>query len=205
MYWYRKYWQFFFFFFFFFFFWGGGGVALLYDDKLTIIQDRSSGPEDFELTRFNPLLHMLFLDHDIIFYFQTSLKKIRKIEVKFLILLELLWKMEHLLNMSKCSIFHNIFKYMIFPKRQKALLWGKGLKGNSKKTFTAADAVVSKVVPLVSWIVYDLKLTALSPSVRMSVHQNVSQPFRVPCAITSKTIRRHIGNGQKARSPLLYI
>ena len=27
---------------------------------------------------------------------------------------------------SKCSIFHNIFKYMIFQRRQKALLWSKG-------------------------------------------------------------------------------
>ena len=28
---------------------------------------------------------------------------------------------------SKCSIFHNIFKYVIFQRRQKALLWNKGL------------------------------------------------------------------------------
>ena len=39
-----------------------------------------------------------------------------------------LWKMEHLLFWSKCSIFHNIFKYMIFQKLQKALIWSKGLK-----------------------------------------------------------------------------
>ena len=35
--------------------------------------------------------------------------------------------MEQLLQKSKCSIFHNIFKYMIFQRRQKALLWSKGL------------------------------------------------------------------------------
>ena len=35
--------------------------------------------------------------------------------------------MEHLHQKSKCSIFYNIFKYMIFQRRQKALLWGKGL------------------------------------------------------------------------------
>ena len=29
---------------------------------------------------------------------------------------------------SKCSIFHNIFKYMIFQRSQKALLWHKGLR-----------------------------------------------------------------------------
>ena len=45
------------------------GGFILYDDKLTKIRNRSFGPEDFELTRFNPLLHMLFLDHDFIFYF----------------------------------------------------------------------------------------------------------------------------------------
>ena len=38
---------------------------------------------------------------------------------------KVLWEMEHLLQKSKCSIFHNIFKYMIF---QRALLWSKGLK-----------------------------------------------------------------------------
>ena len=26
---------------------------------------------------------------------------------------------------NKCSIFHNIFNYMIFQRRQKALLWSK--------------------------------------------------------------------------------
>ena len=35
--------------------------------------------------------------------------------------------MEHLLQKSKCSIFHNIFKYMIFIRRRKVLLWSKGL------------------------------------------------------------------------------
>ena len=29
---------------------------------------------------------------------------------------------------SKCSIFYNIFKYMIFQRRQNALLWSKALK-----------------------------------------------------------------------------
>ena len=35
--------------------------------------------------------------------------------------------MDHLLHWSKSSIFHNIFKYIIFQSRQKALLWGKVL------------------------------------------------------------------------------
>ena len=38
------------------------------------------------------------------------------------------WKMEHMLQKSECSIFHNIYKYMIFQKRQKVLLWSEGLK-----------------------------------------------------------------------------
>ena len=36
--------------------------------------------------------------------------------------------MEHLLQKSKCSIFHNIFKYIIFQMCRKMLLWSKGLK-----------------------------------------------------------------------------
>ena len=35
--------------------------------------------------------------------------------------------MELLLQKNKCSIFHNIFEYMIFQRRQKKLLWSKGL------------------------------------------------------------------------------
>ena len=35
-----------------------------------------------------------------------------------------------LLQWSKCSNFHNIFKYMIFQRRQKALLWSEGLREN---------------------------------------------------------------------------
>ena len=33
--------------------------------------------------------------------------------------LKILWKMEHLLQKSKCFIFHNIFKYMIFQRCQR--------------------------------------------------------------------------------------
>ena len=44
--------------------------------------------------------------------------------------------MEHLFQKSTCSIFHTIFKYMIFQRRQKALLWSKGLY---TKTLQTAD------------------------------------------------------------------
>ena len=37
--------------------------------------------------------------------------------------------MEHLLDRSKCSIFHNIFKYVVVQRHQKELFWSKGLSG----------------------------------------------------------------------------
>ena len=39
--------------------------------------------------------------------------------------------MEHLLQKSKCSIFHNIFKYMIVQRCQKKLLRSEGLTESS--------------------------------------------------------------------------
>ena len=43
--------------------------------------------------------------------------------------------MEHLLQKSKCPIFHNIFRYMILQRCQKALLCGKWLNlHNIQKT-----------------------------------------------------------------------
>ena len=47
-----------------------------------------------------------------------------------------LWKMEHLLQKSKCSIFHNIFEYMIFQRPQKALSWSKGLHITFSKLYS---------------------------------------------------------------------
>ena len=43
--------------------------------------------------------------------------------------------MEHLFQKSKCSIFHNIFKYMIFQRLQKALIWSKGLIAHIENLF----------------------------------------------------------------------
>ena len=47
--------------------------------------------------------------------------------------------MEHLLQKSKCFIFHNIFKYVVFQRRQfareKALLWSKGINNTSVQFF----------------------------------------------------------------------
>ena len=76
---------------------------------------------------FNPLLHRLFLDHDIIFYFKTTLgKKIKKNLSKVLNTFENIMENGVFAPKTKCSIFHNIFKY-IFQRRQKALLRSKGL------------------------------------------------------------------------------
>ena len=48
--------------------------------------------------------------------------------------------MEHLLQKSKCCIFHNIFKYMIFQRRQKELLWSKWLiSHHTCKRFNTCD------------------------------------------------------------------
>ena len=41
--------------------------------------------------------------------------------------------MEHLPFWSKGSIFPNIFKYMIFQKHQKALVWRKWLREKEDK------------------------------------------------------------------------
>ena len=40
--------------------------------------------------------------------------------------LKILWKMEHLLQKSKCSIFHNIFKYMNFKGVRRRYYGVKG-------------------------------------------------------------------------------
>ena len=52
--------------------------------------------------------------------------------------------MEHLLQKSKCSIFHNIFKYMIFQRRQNGLLMSKGLKYNEYTFQNQAQNITQK-------------------------------------------------------------
>ena len=64
-------------------------------------------------------IHRLFLDH--------IEKDQEKFKLSFELFYKILWKVEHLLQKSKCSFSHNNFKYMIFQRRQKALLWSKGL------------------------------------------------------------------------------
>ena len=60
----------------------------------------------------NPLLHGLFLDHDIIFYFWTTLKIFNKNLVKVLITFENIME-----NGAFASlVFHNIFKCMILQR-----------------------------------------------------------------------------------------
>ena len=63
--------------------------------------------------------------------------------------MKILWKMEHLLFWSKCSIFHNSFKYMIFQRCQKVLLWSKRV--NNFYLFANRGAVMiwkPKVTPM---------------------------------------------------------
>ena len=42
---------------------------------------------------------------------------------------------------SKCSIFHNIFKYMIFQRHQKVVLWSKGLNIINRGTFPSFNDI----------------------------------------------------------------
>ena len=61
----------------------------------------------------------------LFFYFLDNIeKKFKKNLSHALNTFKIIWKMEHLFQKSKCSIFHNIFEYMMF---QNALLWSKGL------------------------------------------------------------------------------
>ena len=51
---------------------------------------------------------------------------------------------------SKCSNFHNIFKYMMFHRRQNELSWSKGLKSSSTPLTRNIDLYVSRT--LAHWI-----------------------------------------------------
>ena len=57
--------------------------------------------------------------------------------------------MAPLLQKSKCSIFQNIFKYMIFQRCQKALIWSKGLcyiVTNCSEDSTSQERVVVNIM-----------------------------------------------------------
>ena len=62
--------------------------------------------------------------------------------------------MEHLLQKSKCSIFHNIFKYMIFQRCQNAWLWSKGLM----------DTLTDSLDPVLQKIKMILEMNNLLPT-----------------------------------------
>ena len=49
--------------------------------------------------------------------------------------------------MSKCSIFHNILKYMIFQRHQKALLWSKGLTPTSSYGHMQTGPQLASLIP----------------------------------------------------------
>ena len=75
-----------------------------YDKIITQEKDRLSELMWFRYLLIIPLLKRLCLDHDIIFYFLSTLKKIYK------------YNMENGAfapkeQLNKCSIFHNILKY----------------------------------------------------------------------------------------------
>ena len=78
---------------------------------------------DGGLKGINPLLHWLFLDHDIIFYFKTTLKKIQE---KFKLSFEYFWKCYG--KWSICSKRANAPISIIFSNAWYfKLTWSKGL------------------------------------------------------------------------------
>ena len=81
--------------------------------------------------QLNPLPHMLYLEHCIIFYKLFKFLNIFQQIIYISIALKILWKMEHLLLRSKCSFLHNIFQNLTFQRRPKALVWSKGLNTHS--------------------------------------------------------------------------
>ena len=77
---------------------------------------------------FNPVYHMLYLEHCIISINNSNFQIFSKNNFYISLVLKILWKMEHLLLRSKCSIFHGILiKNLTFQRRQKALVRSKGL------------------------------------------------------------------------------
>ena len=54
--------------------------------------------------------------------------------------------MEHLLQKRKCSIFHNIFKY-IFQRHQKELLWSKKIRDISVYKISTKIVCASPYIP----------------------------------------------------------
>ena len=62
--------------------------------------------------------------------------------------------MEHLHQKSKCSVLHNIFKYMILPRRQKALLWSNRGLILTPINFINGFLLLVEILNLVGSIVY---------------------------------------------------
>ena len=62
---------------------------------------------------------------------------------KFWILWKILWKIEHLLKMSKCSIFHFFFKYRVYFKGIKRCY--SGVKGKSQNPIISIFHLVMRL------------------------------------------------------------
>ena len=68
---------------------------------------------------------MLCLEHCIISINNSNFQTFSKNDFYISVVLKILWKMEHLLLRSKCSIFRNIFQNLTFQRRPQALVWSK--------------------------------------------------------------------------------
>ena len=69
-------------------------------------------------------------------------------QLVFKISLGISWKMEHLLQQSKRSIFHNIFKHVIFQRRQKALFGSKRLIHEKACLIPILKNPLYKIIPI---------------------------------------------------------
>ena len=70
--------------------------------------------------------------------------------------------MEHLLQWSKCSIFHNVSKYIVFQRCQKKLSWIKGLEKNDQTlgifvfiSFEFFSQDYGRIATTFTWIYHD--------------------------------------------------
>ena len=62
---------------------------------------------------------------------------------------------------EKCSIFHNIVKYMIFQRHQTALLWSRGLSTCNQNMYKLSD---EKIITILCFYVFIKKLGLPSTS-----------------------------------------
>ena len=98
----------------------------------------------------------------------------------FWILLKMLWKMEHLLKKSKCSIFHNIVKYMIFQTCQN----NGGLIAHFANNTDLGNSLIRVLI-----VSFQSMLKIVHKSKNRSLVNYVQQTFKEKDTCTGRFIR----------------